>query len=63
MMNEKGWRIGGENSGHIICLDQTTTGDGIVAALQVLTAMRSAEMPLAKLRSGMSKFPQVLVNV
>lgn len=63
MMNEKGWRIGGENSGHIICLDQTTTGDGIVAALQVLTAMRSAEMPLAKLRSGMNKFPQVLVNV
>ncbi|MFM5687958.1 phosphoglucosamine mutase, partial [Aeromonas caviae] len=63
MMEEKGWRIGGENSGHIICLDQTTTGDGIVAALQVLTAMRSAEMPLAKLRSGMSKFPQVLVNV
>ncbi len=63
MMNEKGWRIGGENSGHIICLDQTTTGDGIVAALQVLTAMRSAEMPLVKLRSGMSKFPQVLVNV
>ena len=63
MMNEKGWRIGGENSGHIICLDQTTTGDGIVAALQVLTAVCSAEMPLAKLRSGMSKFPQVLVNV
>ena len=63
MMNEKGWRIGGENSGHIICLDQTTTGDGIVAALQVLTAVCSAEMPLAKLRSGMSKFPQILVNV
>ena len=63
MMNEKGWRIGGENSGHIICLDQTTTGDGIVAALQVLTAICTAEMPLAKLRSGMNKFPQVLVNV
>ncbi|KUE78420.1 phosphoglucosamine mutase [Aeromonas schubertii] len=63
MMEEKGWRIGGENSGHIICLDQTTTGDGIVAALQVLGAMRAAEMPLAKLRSGMSKFPQILINV
>ncbi|MGL5302660.1 MAG: phosphoglucosamine mutase [Aeromonas sp.] len=63
MMEEKGWRIGGENSGHIICLDQTTTGDGIVAALQVLMAMRSAEMPLATLRSGIVKFPQVLVNV
>lgn len=63
LMHANGWKLGGENSGHIICLDQTTTGDGIVAALQVLTAMRSAEMPLAKLRSGMSKFPQVLVNV
>ncbi|MGL5947872.1 MAG: phosphoglucosamine mutase, partial [Aeromonas sp.] len=63
MMEERGWRIGGENSGHIICLDQTTTGDGIVAALQVLTALRSAQMPLVKLRSGMSKFPQILVNV
>ncbi len=49
--------------GHIICLDQTTTGDGIVAALQVLTAVCSAEMPLAKLRSGMSRVPQILVNV
>ncbi|MDO2947600.1 phosphoglucosamine mutase [Aeromonas simiae] len=63
MMEQKGWRIGGENSGHIICLDQTTTGDGIVAALQVLGAMRAAEMPLSKLRSGMSKFPQILINV
>ena len=63
MMEEKGWRIGGENSGHVICLDQTTTGDGIVAGLQVLAAMRAAELPLSKLRSGMSKFPQVLLNV
>jgi phosphoglucosamine mutase len=63
MMNEKGWRIGGENSGHIICLDQTTTGDGIVAALQVLTAMLRSGKSLHDLKAGMSKCPQMLINV
>jgi len=62
-MQEKGWRIGAENSGHVILLDQTTTGDGIVAALQVLTAMIRNHMSLHDLCSGMKLFPQVLVNV
>lgn len=57
------WRIGGENSGHIISLDHSTTGDGIVAGLQVLTAMMDSKLSLQELRSGMSLFPQVLVNV
>ncbi|WP_108650016.1 phosphoglucosamine mutase [Dongshaea marina] len=63
MLKERGWTLGGENSGHIICLNQTTTGDGIVAALQVLAAMRESGLSLYELRSGMNKFPQVLVNV
>ncbi|QUM79469.1 phosphoglucosamine mutase [Moritella sp. 5] len=63
MMLEKGWRIGGENSGHIISLDHTTTGDGIVSSLLVLAAQVNSGLTLKELRSGMSKFPQVLVNV
>ncbi|EDM67549.1 phosphoglucosamine mutase [Moritella sp. PE36] len=63
MMLEKGWRIGGENSGHIISLDHTTTGDGIVSSLLVLAALVNSGLTLKELRSGMSKFPQVLVNV
>jgi len=63
LLKERNWQFGGENSGHIICLDQTTTGDGIVAALQVLKAMRAANANLKRLREGVSKFPQVLVNV
>lgn len=62
-MQEKGWRLGAENSGHVILLDKTTTGDGIVAALQVLSAMIRNEMSLAELCCGMSLLPQVLVNV
>lgn len=60
---EHGWKIGGENSGHIICLDQTTTGDGIVAALQVLKVVKRTNNTLFALRSEMTKLPQVLVNV
>ena len=63
MMLEKGWRIGGENSGHIISLDHTTTGDGIVSSLLVLAALVNSGLTLKELRSGMSKFPQVLVTV
>ncbi|SQD80220.1 phosphoglucosamine mutase [Moritella yayanosii] len=63
MMLEKGWRIGGENSGHIISLDHTTTGDGIVSSLLVLSALVNSGLTLKELRSGISKFPQVLVNV
>ncbi|AKJ41072.1 phosphoglucosamine mutase [Pragia fontium] len=62
-MNELGWMIGAENSGHVILLDKTTTGDGIVAALQVLAAMARNHMTLHDLCSGMKLLPQVLVNV
>ena len=55
--------LGGENSGHIICLDRTTTGDGIISALQVLSAMLQSGKNLHDLKAGMSKYPQVLINV
>ncbi len=55
--------LGGENSGHIICLDRTTTGDGIIAALQVMAEMHDSGHTLNELKSGMQKYPQVLVNV
>jgi len=55
--------LGGEGSGHIICLDKTTTGDGIVSALQVLATMVEKACSLSELKSGMSKYPQTLVNV
>jgi phosphoglucosamine mutase len=57
------WSLGGEPSGHIICLGSTTTGDGIVAALQVLSAMQHKQQSLAQLKLGLHKYPQVLVNV
>lgn len=60
---EKGWHLGGETSGHIICLDKTTTGDGIVSALQVLGAMCEAHSALSDLKKGMQKCAQVLWNV
>ena len=60
---EKNWRLGGESSGHLICLDQTTTGDGIVAALQVLAAVVEQGKALKELVSGMKKYPMVLINV
>ncbi len=58
-----GGMLGGETSGHIICLDRTTTGDGIVGALQALAAVVGLGKPLAELTRGMTKFPQKLVNV
>jgi phosphoglucosamine mutase len=60
---EVGWQLGGENSGHIICLDKHTTGDGIVSSLQVLHAMRASGKTLAELASALQMYPQVLVNV
>jgi phosphoglucosamine mutase len=57
------WYLGGEPSGHIICLKSTTTGDGIITALQVLSAMRHQEKSLSELKLGLHKYPQVLVNV
>ncbi|KAA1182956.1 phosphoglucosamine mutase [Photorhabdus heterorhabditis] len=62
-LQEEGWRLGAENSGHVILLDKTTTGDGIVAGLQVLSAMVRNHMSLHDLCSGMKLLPQVLVNV
>jgi len=59
-----GWQIGAEGSGHILCLDKHTTGDGIVSALQVLAAIRRADnKPLAKLLEGVRLFPQHMINV
>ncbi len=63
ILNNHGWSVGGESSGHIICLDLTTTGDGIISALQVLEAMARSDQSLALLKSGMTKMPQSLVNV
>ncbi|MFA5631053.1 MAG: phosphoglucosamine mutase [Porticoccaceae bacterium] len=62
-MKEKGWALGGENSGHIVCSDQTTTGDGVVAALQVMRALVYSGKSLAELSSDMHKLPQVMINV
>lgn len=55
--------LGGEGSGHIICLDRTTTGDGIISALQVLAAMLQSGKSLHDLKAGMHKYPQILINV
>jgi phosphoglucosamine mutase len=63
MLNETGGTLGGETSGHILCLDQTTTGDGLVSALQVLAVMRQSGAELAELSVAMPKYPQVLLNV
>ncbi len=62
-LHNQGWTIGGESSGHIICLDRTTTGDGIVAALQVLSAMVGCGKKLHELKNGMEKYPQHMINV
>jgi phosphoglucosamine mutase len=63
MLRETGGFLGGETSGHLICLDQTTTGDGLVAALQVLAIMKRSGRPLSSLVKGMSRYPQILLNV
>ncbi|AWB69003.1 phosphoglucosamine mutase [Saccharobesus litoralis] len=63
LLQEKGWSIGAENSGHVLDLKQTTTGDGIIAGLQVLKAMVRSSMSLFDLCSGMELYPQVLINV
>ncbi len=63
LLNETRGTLGGETSGHILCLDKTTTGDGLVSALQVLAVMRSTGAGLAELAAPMPKYPQVLMNV
>jgi phosphoglucosamine mutase len=62
-MQQLGLRLGGESSGHLICLDQTTTGDGIIAALQVLEFMVQSGCTLHELKTGMTKYPQHMINV
>lgn len=62
-MKERGWTLGGENSGHIVCSNVTTTGDGIISALQVLLAVSILGDSLHKVKKGMIKMPQVMINV
>lgn len=63
VMREKGWILGGEGSGHLLCLDKQTTGDGIVSALQVLSALKRSGMTLAQCTADLPLFPQTLINV
>ncbi|MEJ0005315.1 MAG: phosphoglucosamine mutase [Steroidobacteraceae bacterium] len=63
LLRETGGVLGGETSGHILCLDQTTTGDALISALQVLSIMQRTGQTLAELSAGMQRFPQVLLNV
>lgn len=62
-LRELGGMVGGETSGHLICLDKTTTGDGLVSALQILAIMRRTGKSLSDLTSGMSRYPQKMINV
>lgn len=62
-LKERNWRFGGESSGHLLCLDSTTTGDGVVSALQVMMAIQDLDKPLHELKKGMSKCPQTMINV
>lgn len=63
MLQQERWEIGGETSGHLLCLDKSTTGDGIIAALEVLAVIRQSGKSLAELKAGMQIFPQTMINV
>ena len=63
LLQQKEWQLGGENSGHIICLDKHSTGDGIISALQVLHALRMEEQSLNEAAGDLHMYPQVLINV
>jgi phosphoglucosamine mutase len=63
LLNERGWQLGGENSGHILCLDKHSTGDGIVSALQVLATLRADGTTLAQACANLAMYPQKLINV
>lgn len=63
LLQQNGWQLGGEGSGHILCLDKHSTGDGIISALQVLHALRVNKMTLAELTRDLTLYPQVLLNV
>ena len=62
-LKENGWILGGEASGHILCSDLNTTGDGLVSALQVILALCESGKSLSELKAGMQKFPQTMINV
>jgi phosphoglucosamine mutase len=62
-LQKRNWHLGGEPSGHLICTDAITTGDGIISALQVLSAMSYRGQSLNELKTGLNKYPQVIVNV
>ena len=62
LLSEKGWRFGGESSGHILCLDANTTGDGIVSALQVLQALSDSSESLHTWQKRMTKMPQTMIT-
>ena len=62
-LHERGWKLGGENSGHIICLEHHTTGDGIIAGLQVLAALQSHGLTLKEICADLVFYPQRLINV
>jgi len=63
LMQKNGWTLGAENSGHVICADLLSTGDGIVSGLQVMSAMQSTGISLRDLHQGMKKYPQILLNI
>jgi phosphoglucosamine mutase len=63
LMREKGWQLGGETSGHLLCLDLTSTGDAIVAALQAMVPLVEQQRGLHELKQGMQKLPQAMINV
>jgi phosphoglucosamine mutase len=63
LLREKGWLFGGENSGHLLCLDKHVTGDGTISALQVLAALKRANASLASFTKELTLYPQILVNV
>ena len=63
LLQQQGWQLGGENSGHIICLDKHSTGDGIISALQVLHALRVNKQTLEEATRDLQMYPQVLINV
>ena len=63
MMEANGWLLGGESSGHIICSDVTTTGDGIIASLQVLMALQGTKGGVQALRAGITLYPQTMINI
>ncbi len=63
MLQQESWELGGETSGHLICLDKSTTGDGIVAALEVLAILRQSGRTLTELKADMAIYPQIMINV